>query len=169
MNTYELCHHGILGQKWGLRRYQNADGTLTDAGKTRYAKDVQRNNQKKKKDRADTDSLRDPARWVTEDLNRAKNVADSTKRMVDTAEEMRRAPKASKKYDLSKMSDSELREHINRMVMEDQYTRLMNSRSEDVKSGKNFIDSFLSTSGKALTVASSAAGLALAIHQLKNG
>ena len=65
MNTYELCHHGILGQKWGLRRYQNADGTLTDAGKTRYAKDVQRNNQKKKKDRADTDSLRDPARWVT--------------------------------------------------------------------------------------------------------
>lgn len=32
----ELYHHGILGQKWGIRRYQNADGTLTAAGKQRY-------------------------------------------------------------------------------------------------------------------------------------
>ena len=31
-----LSHHGILGQKWGVRRYQNADGTLTAAGKKRY-------------------------------------------------------------------------------------------------------------------------------------
>lgn len=33
----ELYHHGILGQKWGVRRYQNEDGTLTAAGKKRYA------------------------------------------------------------------------------------------------------------------------------------
>ena len=33
-----LKHHGILGQKWGVRRYQNEDGTLTDAGKQRYSK-----------------------------------------------------------------------------------------------------------------------------------
>lgn len=31
-------HHGILGQKWGIRRYQNPDGTLTDEGKKRYDK-----------------------------------------------------------------------------------------------------------------------------------
>ena len=34
----ELCHHGILGMKWGIRRYQNADGTLTPKGKKRYNK-----------------------------------------------------------------------------------------------------------------------------------
>lgn len=32
----ELCHHGIKGQKWGVRRYQFADGSLTPAGEKRY-------------------------------------------------------------------------------------------------------------------------------------
>lgn len=35
-NTFELYHHGIKGQKWGVRRFQNLDRTWTDAGKIRY-------------------------------------------------------------------------------------------------------------------------------------
>lgn len=31
-----LAHHGIIGQRWGFRRYQNPDGSLTDAGRKRY-------------------------------------------------------------------------------------------------------------------------------------
>ena len=34
-----LAHHGVQGQKWGVRRYQNEDGTLTAAGKSRYSTD----------------------------------------------------------------------------------------------------------------------------------
>ena len=52
----ELYHHGIKGQKWGVRRYQNEDGTLTSAGKEhkslyerrqdRYSRQIQRQNTK---------------------------------------------------------------------------------------------------------------------------
>lgn len=37
MNTNELYHYGVKGMKWGVRRYQYADGTLTTAGKKRYS------------------------------------------------------------------------------------------------------------------------------------
>jgi hypothetical protein len=39
MDEYELYHWGIKGMKWGVRRYQNKDGTLTNAGKKRYSED----------------------------------------------------------------------------------------------------------------------------------
>lgn len=38
----ELYHHGIKGQKWGVRRFQNPDGTLTESGKKRYANELKR-------------------------------------------------------------------------------------------------------------------------------
>ena len=41
-NTQELYHWGIKGQKWGQRRYQNKDGSLTPAGQKRYNKEVEK-------------------------------------------------------------------------------------------------------------------------------
>ena len=57
MNTTELKHHGILGMKWGVRRYQNADGSLTQAGKKRAQRDNLSANKKRVKEMSD-DELR---------------------------------------------------------------------------------------------------------------
>lgn len=43
----ELYHHGIKGQRWGIRRYQNADGTLTPAGQKRAVRQLNRIEKKK--------------------------------------------------------------------------------------------------------------------------
>ena len=42
----ELQHHGIKGQKWGVRRFQNADGSLTTAGKQRASETKKRTDAK---------------------------------------------------------------------------------------------------------------------------
>lgn len=46
METNYLSHHGIKGQRWGVRRYQNADGSLTSEGKARLGNYKEKENQK---------------------------------------------------------------------------------------------------------------------------
>lgn len=42
-SNYDLIHHGVKGQKWGVRRYQNEDGSLTNAGKRQALRSIEKN------------------------------------------------------------------------------------------------------------------------------
>lgn len=42
----EIMHFGIRGMKWGVRRYENPDGTLTPAGKSRYSQKQQKEDER---------------------------------------------------------------------------------------------------------------------------
>ena len=56
MVKYYLAHHGIKGQKWGVRRFQNKDGSLTSAGKNRlYNKENMKNAETQNLDKFGTD------------------------------------------------------------------------------------------------------------------
>lgn len=72
---FELCHHGIKGQRWGIRRYQNEDGTLTEEGKKRYGsvglKEVSLNTIEK-----DREKYKQKLLDSTADIRKAKKLED---------------------------------------------------------------------------------------------
>ena len=101
MQTYldadELYHHGIKGMKWGIRRFQRKDGSLTSAGKKRYLDDPSVKNSKAKMDAA-----RKKQRAANADYTNASNKAS----FVPTKSNMQEANKA---YARKIKADSEYR------------------------------------------------------------
>lgn len=171
-STNYLYHHGIKGQRWGVRRYRNEDGSLTSAGKKRYDRDIRENLGKEKENRIDT-SHPDPNRWVKEDLTRSKKVLDTSSDAIKQIQNVERmtAPKSKKqKLDLANMTDQELRSRINRAMLERQYNDLFAPETQPkVSKGRQVAKSTLETAGTILAIGSSALGIALAIKELKGG
>ena len=162
---YELYHWGVKGMKWGVRRYQNSDGSLTAAGRKRYDRDQRENAGKKKGDKV---GASDPNRWVREDMTRGRRLADESSQMVNKLKDannsaMKNRPK--NKLDLSSMTDQQLRNEINRAFLEKQYNDMF--APQKVSRGREYVSKILETTGTVLTIGSSALGIALAIKELR--
>lgn len=141
----ELYHWGIKGMKWGVRRYQNPDGTLTSAGKKRYSSDDYKNGIKKAGNVA-KQLLNGTARPMDKDgwTNRPKSDPNpwyGSQRKV--AEKLERHSTKARSNNPKKMTDEELNQRISRMQKEKQYLELKKSTSP----GKAYVTELLKTAG----------------------
>ena len=127
----ELYHHGILGQKWGIRRYQNKDGSLTKAGIKRYGTVANFNKVKKAEAKAKSDAIKAKTKANTD----AEILKIKQKYGVDKTEKAKTESTKPKNKSISEMSDDEIRAKINRIQLENQLKSL---QPKQVSKGEKF-------------------------------
>ena len=168
----DLRHHGIKGQKWGVRRFQNADGSLTAAGRKRYGDgessyDYGKDSGGRKVVRVSKESSTEDyqnaikkTKAAGESVENIRKFNNDVKRIKDPAME-KRIRKSTEA-----MTDKELQQRVNRLNMEDNYTRMMMHR-EQLKQGEDYVNRVLDVSAVALRGATTALTIALLVKQLK--
>ena len=157
MDNYQLYHWGIKGMRWGVRRYQNKDGSLTDAGKKRLERERIKSNNNK--------LSADPNKWTKDDMEKTKKLLDSSSSALGNLKQVAGSKNQKSRMDLSSMSDQEMRNRINRELLERQYNDMF--APQKVSKGKDYALKSLEVAGTVLTLGSSALGIALAIKELR--
>lgn len=160
-----LAHYGIKGQRWGFRRFQNEDMSLTPAGRERYGRS------RKQKD-LNSDPLYAAAKGVIGEKKVSKAV-DSVEKMEKTSSSLENM---AYKYKARRMSDEELRSEIDSMIakqtetaerriLEEQYRGLKN---QEINTGREAVRDAIEVTGKVITGATAAATLYLLMRDVAN-
>lgn len=149
----ELYHHGILGQKWGIRRYQNEDGTLTPEGEERY-----RNYSKKQRAQDRQMYSRGAERRIEKAINRGEGLKGARSREADRIEKYRQSARTNAKigkvvgtvagvagvalgtYAINKVLKSPV-------VVDTPFNRFVRSNASYINMGKQYLPGILATAG----------------------
>lgn len=139
----ELRHHGVKGMRWGVRKSTQNSSSNGSRNRKRI------NPFTKKK------------------LEQTKRITDASSTIVNEMSKINRksAGKRKTQLDLSKMTDKELRDRINRAHLEKQYNDMFNPK--EVSKGRETVGKILEGAGTVLTIGGSALSIALAIKELR--
>ena len=129
-----LQHDGQKGMRWGIRRWQNEDGSLTPEGKEHY-------------------------RAMYNKGNSTRDITNSARGGIDAVASLTKRIRGNSRPadpEIKQLSDNELRQRINRLQMEKQYSDLT---AKDTKSGFETAKDILSFVGSAAAVIATGVGL----------
>lgn len=148
IEPYELYHYGVRGMKWGVRRYQNKDGSLTAAGEKRYNKAVETMNDSTKSTRS-----RERAKKTVEKLGGAKKATEEKETVEEKRSRLLKSTDAKELYEnRDLLSTNELNERINRIDTE---ARLKSKIIEDnEKTGMDYVNDKMRTTTQTINNAS---------------
>ena len=146
----ELYHHGIKGQRWGIRRYQNKDGSLTDAGRQKMLSSARKNESKAERITSDSSfSQKRKARLTQKAKEARREVRRSDLAKARAQKQANSEAAVKKKKKISEMTDAELREKINRMELEKNYKRALKEINPETTSrGKKLAMDILENSAR---------------------
>lgn len=171
MSNTELYHHGVKGQRWGIRRYQNKDGSLTAYGKKRYAKELAKLEAEKKRIRQQEQTAKkikklDNMRKDLDERKKALNPDDAPE-----SAKRQKAPSVPKKRKLSELSNEEIQAKIDRMNLENKYKELAQAQidavsKKEVSKGRKFTEEVLEKAGKNIATQAAAWAMGTGVNKL---
>ncbi|MFU8786353.1 MAG: hypothetical protein ACNA7U_03820 [Candidatus Izemoplasmataceae bacterium] len=164
MHKTFMAHHGIKGMRWGVRRFQYDDGSLTPAGKKRYGS-KEEYYKAINKTYGSVENMQNIQKRNVDNLDKTGKILNESSNILYNASKIGTNTKKSKiveKPDYSKLSDEELRKKINRINMERSYGELTGDVKR-VRSGEDWAREALQTTGAVVGIAAGITGIALTI------
>ena len=180
MNANELYHHGVKGQKWHVRRFQNKDGSLTAEGKKRKKQITAEGKKRKKqltadklfeqnikngKDKSPISSAEKITKDTTSIIKNTSNILNSISKIRSLKKSNNQNPVVKQTKPVSEMSDDEIRRVVNRITLEKTYKSLTQSPST-VNRGMERTLQILEIAGGVAGIAGSISGIASTINTL---